>query len=66
MKRWSFWQAVIAVFVSFSPALGHAAEVTRRPNIVFLLANQWRAKPWGVQVILMHGRRTSIAWRRKA
>jgi arylsulfatase A-like enzyme len=47
MKRWSFWQAALAIFVSFSPTLGHAAEVTRRPNVVFLLADQWRAQALG-------------------
>ena len=47
MKRWSLWQASLALFVSFSPIPDRAAEVAGRPNIVFLLADQWRGQALG-------------------
>ena len=66
MKLWSLWQAAIALCVSVSPVPNHAAEVVRRPNVVFLLADQWRAQALGCETIPMRERHTSIAWRRKA
>ena len=47
MKRWSWWNVVPVLFISCGPALDHAAEVARRPNVVILLANQWRGQALG-------------------
>ena len=47
MKRWSWWNVVPVLFISCGPALDHAAEVARRPNVVILLADQWRGQALG-------------------
>ncbi len=48
ISRRAFLQAIIGAFILGNAGVGRAEEDTsRRPNVVFLLADQWRASATG-------------------